>query len=270
MRAKGLHAKTCAEDHAGLRRIEEWSLAAWPALVEERLGGWRVRFSQGHTKRSNSVNPLAFPNIDLEQAVTACETLYEARCLPPIFRLSRLSRPQELDGFLAQRGYVAIDRTHVMCRPTDDEGMSEAARSRRQARTACETKIETLPLRDWLRVCHEIGLLDERTRALRERMIDHTAGERFPLVAARDGRPIGVNLGIRTGEGLGLFGLHVAAAHRRRGIGGELVADALRAGHAAGARTAYLQVEASNGPARCLYESFGFALAYNYWYRVRP
>jgi len=51
----------------------------------------------------------------------------------------------------------------------------------------------------------------------------------------------------------------VAAPHRRRGVGGELVRQILRAARQAGAVSILLEVRESNLPARKLYEQLGFA-----------
>ena len=52
--------------------------------------------------------------------------------------------------------------------------------------------------------------------------------------------------------------------------GNTIVAALLRWGREGGAARSYLQVEEGNAPAIALYDRFGFALAYRYWYRGRP
>ena len=68
---------------------------------------------------------------------------------------------------------------------------------------------------------------------------------------------------------VGLFGLVTELDMRRRGLGRRLTKALLESGAAAGAKTAYLQVEADNDPALRLYESLGFRDVYQYWYRVK-
>jgi len=57
---------------------------------------------------------------------------------------------------------------------------------------------------------------------------------------------------------------------RGRGLASALCRQLLRLAMADGARVAYLQVEASNAPARRVYERLGFADAYAYHYRSPP
>ena len=68
-----------------------------------------------------------------------------------------------------------------------------------------------------------------------------------------------------------LHQLEVAEAHRRQGIGRELVSSFMRAGRAAGATKMFLTTGAHNTAARRLYTSLGGGLATqgateNYWF----
>ena len=58
-------------------------------------------------------------------------------------------------------------------------------------------------------------------------------------------------------------------ANRGGGHGRRIVLAALKWARLRGAREAWLQVEADNGPATALYRSIGFREAYRYHYRRR-
>jgi hypothetical protein len=45
-------------DLSQVRHLEELAFAGWPALETRDSAGWRLRFSDGYTKRANSINAL--------------------------------------------------------------------------------------------------------------------------------------------------------------------------------------------------------------------
>jgi len=50
-----------------IQRIEELSMNALPALSTVFLNGWILRFSNGYTRRANSVNPI-YPSIQYKHS----------------------------------------------------------------------------------------------------------------------------------------------------------------------------------------------------------
>jgi GNAT superfamily N-acetyltransferase len=76
------------------------------------------------------------------------------------------------------------------------------------------------------------------------------------LAAVLDGRVVGTTVVIAAYRVAGIFLVHVAKTHRRRGVGGALTAAALRVGHERGMRLAALGASPAGEP---LYRRFGFA-----------
>ena len=87
-------------------QVEEAYLNAWPAFRQVLLDGWLLRFSDGLTRRANSVNPICPGSNDLQEKIALCERLYRAQKLPTIFRLPAIMEP-DLDSVLERRGYHA-------------------------------------------------------------------------------------------------------------------------------------------------------------------
>ena len=67
---------------------------------------------------------------------------------------------------------------------------------------------------------------------------------------------------------VGLYDLFTRSDARGQGLARKLCTTLLAQARAAGARTAYLQVEADNPPARAIYHRLGFADAYAYHYHT--
>ena len=78
------------------------------------------------------------------------------------------------------------------------------------------------------------------------------------VLLARANQPVGVVTLSVTGELAELLRLVVAPAHRRNGIGSQLVDAGLEAVRRAGARAAMLEVGYTNEPAIALYQRPGF------------
>ena len=69
---------------------------------------------------------------------------------------------------------------------------------------------------------------------------------------------------------VGLYDVHTDSAVRGQGFARHLCRHLLAQAARAGARHAYLQVDAQNRPAIALYRQLGFAHAYGYHYRAPP
>jgi len=241
-----------------VRRLETIAFRAWPALEAEASPGWLQRFSQGYTKRANSINGL---DPDAEMTPAVIETLeapYRRRGLPPIWRISPLA-PPAADSLLEARGYPRIDETLVQIAPIDAGPGADPA-----------VAITARPSPAWLAGFAELRPVSVAQRPAMTGMLQAIAA---PVGFARieeSAQPVAFGVGVVDGDQLGVFDMLVAPAARRRGLARRVLRSLLAWGHAHGARAAYLQVFASNTAARQLYADHGFDTAYSYWYRVPP
>lgn len=242
------------------KRIEEVSLNAWPALQSLLFDGWILRFSQGYTKRANSINALYPSSLDVENKIARCESRYQESGLPPVFRLTPFVSPPGLDRVLADRGYRQIDVTLVLYRKLEPEAVGPTAPG----------VLQNEELDAWLDLfcCFSGSSLDQH-QTHRE-ILQAIAPRRLLASLAADGQPVACGLGVLEDNVLGLFDLVTAPQQRRRGYGTGLVSDMLDWARQNGATQAYLQVVSDNEPARRLYARLGFEELYRYWYRVPP
>ncbi len=69
------------KDRATVLSIEERGFNSWPALQIVMAEGWILRFAAGHTRRANSVNPIAPVEREFARLVALAEALYTAQGL---------------------------------------------------------------------------------------------------------------------------------------------------------------------------------------------
>jgi ribosomal protein S18 acetylase RimI-like enzyme len=242
-------------------RVEEACLNGWPALREVVLDGWLLRFSGGHTRRANSVNPLGAGTRPLEKVALA-EALYARAGLPTIFRIPSFAEAG-LSAVLDARGYAPVeDETRVVYRDL----------ARDLPRDGGAELVESAPSAEWLAAharCNGSGA------AAQQGQRDILNALAIPAVFA----------GVR-GAGGSLAALAFGAVHdrilcvnlvvtdpalRRRGLARRAVAAVLFwARERTAAEGACLPVAAANAPAVALYERLGFTTElYRYHYRRR-
>jgi N-acetylglutamate synthase len=246
--------------------IEELSLSGWPALQTELYDGWVLRFAEGYTKRSNSVNAL-YPGSGLfclGEKIGSCEEAYAARGLPTVFKILSFSEHAELDAKLEGRGYERLDETVVRTLELGEKPW-RAARAR-VAPDEAVASIEGGFSPAWIDgYCSCSGNAEKRD------LIAALLANAPPKTAAacvRQGGEI-VACGYSPIERLwaGFYDIVVQRELRGQGLGEAIMRALLEAAIDSGARRAYLQVVAGNAPAERLYDKLGFREEYRYWYR---
>ncbi|MEJ2759677.1 MAG: hypothetical protein P8046_14450, partial [Anaerolineales bacterium] len=97
-----------------IRLVEELAANAWPPEITQTLGGWRMRYSGGSSRRVNSVWASQPPeDIPLETCLDQVEDFYRRRRAPPCYQLCPTSLPEGLREALLRRGYVEWAHTAV-------------------------------------------------------------------------------------------------------------------------------------------------------------
>jgi N-acetylglutamate synthase len=241
-----------------LRSIEEAAINAWPALRQQLYDGWILRFSEGYTKRANSVNPLYSSNLELAEKIDYCERAYRAMGLPPIFRLSEPFAPAQLDTELALRDYQKLDPTLVMS--LDLSIIKSAAGSK--------NVIREQTLSHWLNLFTQFSGYDPQKQPIHEKILGLIVSPCLTVTLQTPDEVVSLGLGVLQGKMFGLFDIITHPDHRNKGYGRELVQLMLQWAKEQGVQHAYLQVMEQNSPARHLYTQLGFDDLYGYWYRV--
>jgi GNAT superfamily N-acetyltransferase len=246
-------------DATEIRRIEELSINAWPALRQVVIDGWLLRFAEGYTRRCNSVQPLSCGTQELQRKIAMCGEEYARQGLPLIFKMTAAAQPRELDGVLARSGYKATAYTSVQTCQIDGRS-SEAWRS---------VALWGRPPAEWLDRAAHFSRTSKSHRQVLSRILASIVQETWFGAIFEDGEMRACGLAVREGTWVGLFDIVTSPKHRRRGHARRLVDGLLDWAHSRGATHAYLQVMLDNDPALRLYERLGFQEAYQYWYRRR-
>lgn len=245
-----------------LARIEEAGLNASAPPTQRLVGGWLVRLSAGKAKRARCVNAVATPAEALAPLLDRLGAIYRDAGLPLIVRITPFSHPRVLDTLLALRGWHRFDDTRVMV-------CADLAAQDRKA----------LPLPPGCRLdapghggfAEAVGRLRSSPLAQREAHAERLRSSPVPyrglVLKGADGELLACAQMATEGDLVGLYDVYTAATHRGHGHARWLCTRLLLEAHAAGIRSAYLQVDAANTQARALYTALGFVDGYAYHYR---
>lgn len=240
-----------------VRRLEAVGFRAWPASSTQYDGSWQVRLTAGHpSKRLNSVVPLdPSDHRDMEIRLEKARRKFEAYGRPMVVRETPLAPPLLMDLLQAQN-WQPFEETIVM---TCD-----------LASATLPDTLDHLPSHDVGRYVDASLTVDEADPLLKPALAEIVSGIKPPsglfVIEDPETGPIATTLCVQDNDLAGLMSVAVAREHRRKGLGAEIVASALRWARTRSARTAWLQVGAPNAPALALYGRLGFREVYRYRY----
>ena len=241
-----------------VRRLEELAFRGWPALESRDLAGWRQRFSNGYTKRANSINPLGVDAQCNPEVVAALEAPYLGLGQTPTWRLTPLA-PAGIAPLLAARGYRTIEQSLLQVCPLHADFAADAA-----------VRILTVPSPAWIEAFCQYSPVPLKHRETMQRMLAAIAAPAGFAFVEEAGQPMAMAIGALEGDHMGLFDVLVMPHARRRGLARRVTESLYAWAWGRGARFAYLQVVATNAAALPLYANQGFRTVYTYEYRIPP
>ena len=238
--------------------VEMLCAAAWPALEEETVAGWHLKYAAGVSRRSNSANPTPQATHNLEQVAPAAEAFFRARDLPCRFRVLSFL-PAAMDHWLAAQGYELESGTRTL----QAVNLGTAKRSSR-------THLYAAPDRAWI---DGVTAAQGREGAEREtfaRILSLLAVPAAFAVTNNDaGEAASWAFGAMTTHGLCIESVATRPDQRGKGFAGETVSALMAWGASSSAGGAFLQVQADNHAAVRVYERLGFDRElYRYHYRT--
>jgi ribosomal protein S18 acetylase RimI-like enzyme len=239
---------------ADARLLDEVTAAAWRAPIVEDLDGWQLRYGYGFTGRANS----AWPRRDrgglrLEEKLARLDAFYRERELLPAAQVSPASEPPDLDDELGRRGWSR-----------SGEVLLETAPAPAVSRPGRGVVLSDRPDESWLDVWLAVRGFPREEVERTLPMLGGGAGTLFARVG-----DVAVGRATAHDGWVAITCMGTLPEARRRGAA-RTVLDALTAWAAEREACLCLNVEATNLPARALYESSGFAPVSAYWYRRAP
>ena len=248
-----------------IRFYEELSMNAWPAQESYFYDGWVLRFTEGYTKRANSINPLYSSSIDLDRKIKNCEAIYEEKGLPPIFKLNDYVYPRDLDSKLEERGYRKLDE--VALQILDLENFSLKAYLPDQG---IEVVFEEEMTEDWIQAYIECSdMKDAVSIGIMTNLLFCISKEVLTVRLVKGKKCIACAFSVCENHNLGVFDVITRKEFRRKGFARTLLIELLRYAKIKKIKTAYLQVVLENDKALALYKNLGFIDLYRYWYRCK-
>ncbi len=244
-----------------LSRVEDAGINASAPPQQRWVDGWLLRFNPGKAKRARCVQAVADGRLPLDERLALCQAVFAEAGLPAVVRLTPFSLPAGLDGELAARGWHRLDDTRVMVSP---QCPSQAEP------LPADLRLELLTPADYAQT---VGALrgsppDQRTAHAQRLAASPVPYRGWALRRPEDGVVLACGQTAIEADLVGLYDVFTHPQARGQGLAGKLCTHLLAQAHAAGARVAYLQVEADNDPARAIYRRLGFADAYAYHYRT--
>lgn len=207
----------------GVREAEGRTGSLWPDLERVPLGEWELRHDAAPTgpirKRANSCLAVGDPERPVAQAAEEVIAFYRARSRDPLVQV--------------EAGSAVEDELRAL-------GWRELGYGEAELRLAAVSRVR----RTLGRQRHDVELAVSGGGAVA------SIGTGCDPVAEGEAR--------LDGDWLGIFGLTVDPAHRRRGLGTAVLAELLEWGAEQGALTAWLHVETANPDGLAFWEALGF------------
>jgi ribosomal protein S18 acetylase RimI-like enzyme len=250
---KSANEENVRVDH--VYQLERDCADAWPAVVDEPLGQWRLRAAGGFTGRANSALTIGDPGLPIEAALALAQTFAEGHGIPAAAHVvsgSPVESALVTAGWTVDLGHPGGAESVVMTGSLD--GFAPPA----------AIPVLSRPPDDWWPLA--VGAA-EPTRAQR-RVLTGDGAMGFGIARA-DGRVAGIVRGAVVGDLLHIARLAVTSSHRRRGMASGLLAALADWGRRRGATRCALQVAEHNRAAVSLYAGLGCRPHHHYRYWVR-
>jgi len=243
--------------------LEKLAYDLWPPEHEEAIGEWKLRASQGITKRANSVFTLnQIPNDP--NWFTKVSEYYQQHQLPIHYHVSDAS-PPELKDMLASHGFYEHSDSTVMVADTEEVRLHAGQRitnEENDIRIILTPQADESWIQDFLRVSEH----DPRLFHFYAHMLKRIKGPQCCIKLQKNTQIIGIGTAVTNEGWTGLLNIAIDPDFRGQALSYYIL-------HALAEWTAeqnspymFLQVVTNNIPAVKLYQNISFKPLYHYHY----
>jgi ribosomal protein S18 acetylase RimI-like enzyme len=251
-------------NHEQIRFIERLAAKAWRPETEQPLDGWRLRYTQGVTRRGNSVFPIESENnILLEEKITRAEAFYAQHGEPPCFQMTEAAQPAGLANALAERGYQ--DAYHTQVQTAQLAHILEITNQPPKYQSTHQNKL----FDDWFNLYVQTSGYEEHSAAVRRGILSRVPQDANFLLLSNGDDSVAVGLGVAENGWVGIYCMVTHENYRRKGAATQVLHDLAKWGEEQKASQMYLQVMENNPAGLALYAKAGFNFAYQYWYSLQ-
>ncbi|MFR9801751.1 GNAT family N-acetyltransferase [Pseudonocardia sp. RS010] len=243
---------------SAVSRLENLCADAWPTLVDERLGGWRLRAAGGFTGRANSALAVGDPGLPVPAALDRVREFAGVHGLVPRLQTpmgSPWSEAARREGWVLDGGHQAGPEVAVLV--ADLTALAAAGGSGPPVE---DVELTHGPTDDWWAVTGAPASDAER------HVLTRAARPGFVVARGAGGTPTGALRAAVVEDHLHLSRLATGPEVRRQGVGTALTAAAAVWGREQGARWAVLQVNLQNEGARSFWARLGCTEHHRYHY----
>jgi GNAT superfamily N-acetyltransferase len=242
-----------------MKYIEELSFNAFPSIQTNFYDGWIIRFADGYSNRSNSVNPIYESTLDCEQKILHCEYLFKMENLSPTFKITPFVKPSKLDSILESKNYQIIRKTSVQT--ANLENIKKA--------TLNNIKIYTDINEEWLNTYKFLTNPSIKNYNAHVKIFENITVPKIFVILYNNNDPVACGTGMMENGYIGIYDINVSVDYRNKGYGKQLLLNILNIAKSKNIKTSYLNVMLNNYPALKLYSKLNYKEIYTYHYRVK-
>ncbi|TCZ81058.1 GNAT family N-acetyltransferase [Paenibacillus albiflavus] len=246
-----------------IRTLEKLAYDLWPPEHEEAIGEWRLRASQGITKRANSVFTLnQIP--DDPNWFTKVSEFYQQHQLPVHYHVSDAS-PSELKEILASQGFYEHTDCTVMVADTEEVQLYAGQRITNDAndiRIILTPQVDESWIQDFLRISE----YDPCKFHFYAHMLERIKGPQCFIKLQKNTQIIGIGTAVSQHGWTGLLNIAIDPEFRGQALSYYILHALAEWASEQNSPNMFLQVVTDNIPAVKLYQNSSFKPLYQYHY----